>query len=494
MRADLPIEAVSINGQFIEDLISGYKTVITKGREALELTLDTYNTNTADGEKIRGSRYPARTITVDFALTGTSLPDLRSKLTRLNEILSRREPVNIVFNDEDGYYFNGIPVMKGDANDYKNSMTGKYEIYCADPFKYSAEQTVTPVNKKFTVNYQGTYKTYPTLVASFPATRDSSGNNTNTSECGFVGFANQAGKILQFGDPEEKDWGDIPTPATTPLNFSFSSLTGWTKNGSAVIDGYTVTGTAAVTGGHVYASGYGSGSNMHGPTVSKVLSDSSTAKNFTFSWTQKFAVTNKKQFGSCLLVLWRNNSGTRTRMAAVSLYKTKKDNNCRVIMYIGSSKAGEFIVACSKVGACSIKKVGSTITFSVAGTTKSYSDSSISDLIVNEVTMFFGKWKSSAVINANYITNCKLQRHAYSSKGDIENTFQPGDVLTVKTEDASVYLDSGEAQDPAPYLGALGNDWEDFVLTPGNNEIEIDYSDFATTAPEFELRYRERFL
>ena len=91
MRADLPIEAVSINGQFIEDLISGYKTVITKGREALELSLDTYNTNTADGEKIRGSRYPARTIIVDFALTGTSLPDLRSKLTRLNEILSRKE-------------------------------------------------------------------------------------------------------------------------------------------------------------------------------------------------------------------------------------------------------------------------------------------------------------------------------------------------------------------------------------------------------------------
>lgn len=70
----------------------------------------------------------------------------------------------------------------------------------------------------------------------------------------------------------------------------------------------------------------------------------------------------------------------------------------------------------------------------------------------------------------------------------------PGDVLTVDTMSAEVFLDSGSATIPAQYLGALGNDWETFYLSPGVNAIAADYSDFTTTPPKFTLKYRKRYI
>ena len=48
----------------------------------------------------------------------------------------------------------------------------------------------------------------------------------------------------------------------------------------------------------------------------------------------------------------------------------------------------------------------------------------------------------------------------------------------------------------SPELGALGNDWEGFCLTPGLNQIGFAYSDWVTEkyAPTLKVRYREVFL
>jgi hypothetical protein len=43
-------------------------------------------------------------------------------------------------------------------------------------------------------------------------------------------------------------------------------------------------------------------------------------------------------------------------------------------------------------------------------------------------------------------------------------------------------------------LGALGNDWEDFVLTPGLNQIGIACSEWVENAPAMKVRYRDVFL
>ena len=48
----------------------------------------------------------------------------------------------------------------------------------------------------------------------------------------------------------------------------------------------------------------------------------------------------------------------------------------------------------------------------------------------------------------------------------------------------------------APDLGALGNDWEEFGLLPGQNQIVTAYSAWvpASQAPTYSVRYREVFM
>ena len=45
-------------------------------------------------------------------------------------------------------------------------------------------------------------------------------------------------------------------------------------------------------------------------------------------------------------------------------------------------------------------------------------------------------------------------------------------------------------------LGALGNDWERFYLSPGMNKIGTTYSDWMPSGygPTFRIAYREVFL
>ena len=75
---------------------------------------------------------------------------------------------------------------------------------------------------------------------------------------------------------------------------------------------------------------------------------------------------------------------------------------------------------------------------------------------------------------------------------DIPNKFSADDVVEADCKNAEILLNGT----PAPSLGALGNDWEDFYLTPGLNQIGIAYSEWvsAECAPQFKVKYREVFL
>ena len=52
----LPSEALSINGKYIENLISGYRTLNVSGREALSPDVETYSTGIRDGSKIKNKK------------------------------------------------------------------------------------------------------------------------------------------------------------------------------------------------------------------------------------------------------------------------------------------------------------------------------------------------------------------------------------------------------------------------------------------------------
>ena len=72
------------------------------------------------------------------------------------------------------------------------------------------------------------------------------------------------------------------------------------------------------------------------------------------------------------------------------------------------------------------------------------------------------------------------------------NKFGANDVVEADCRNGKVLLNGV----PSPDLGALGNDWEEFCLTPGLNQIGVSYSGWVEEeyAPTFKVRYREVFL
>ena len=64
----LPSEAMQINGEYIENLVEGYRTLSVSGRESLSPEIDTFETGIRDGAQIKNKRYPTRTIIVKYQL------------------------------------------------------------------------------------------------------------------------------------------------------------------------------------------------------------------------------------------------------------------------------------------------------------------------------------------------------------------------------------------------------------------------------------------
>lgn len=229
----LPSEAVAINGEYIEDKISGYRTLYTKGREALKLELDTVDIGSMDGTKVKSSRYPEREITVGFQLVCAEAEEYREAWNELNRILKVKE-AQFIFNDEADKYFTGTPYIEGDVDEGRNAVTGEWTIYCADPFKYSTELFTADViddtdgNPTMVVDYNGTVPAHPTFKTQFYTTKVAvddtnatvDGVNGNEDEalgtkgqCGYVAFFDANKHILQFGNPDalapgtSQNWG-----------------------------------------------------------------------------------------------------------------------------------------------------------------------------------------------------------------------------------------------------------------------------------------------
>lgn len=104
----------------------------------------------------------------------------------------------------------------------------------------------------------------------------------------------------------------------------------------------------------------------------------------------------------------------------------------------------------------------------------------------------FEKWMSRTPLAFNGLYWAKFTKDNCTTFKDIPNKFGANDVLIADCSDAKVYLNGSLNED----LGALGNDWEDFVLTPGLNQIFFSYSDFVEEGyePTIKVRYREVFL
>lgn len=241
----LPSEALQINGEYIENLIPGYRTLQVEGREALSPDVVTHDIGIRDGSQLKSKRYPERIIVVTYQLIAGSNEEFRAAYNKLASILNV-ENAELIFNDEQDKFFIGTPCVIGAVTPGTNAVVGKIEFLCTDPFKYSViEYEATPniEDNSVLIDYNGTYKAFPTLEADFYKESEIGEDGeinafTEGGDCGYVAFFNEDEKVIQLGDPEEYG-AELYPQSQTLINQEFNNSLSW---GSAAQSLWTLNG------------------------------------------------------------------------------------------------------------------------------------------------------------------------------------------------------------------------------------------------------------
>ena len=525
----LPTEAMRINGEYIENLIPGYRTLSVSGREALSAELGVYETGVRDGSSVKHKRYPARNLIVKYQIISPGgAYEFRQAYNALAGILNV-EDAQLIFNDEPDKFFIGTPTEIGEVEPGTNAVVGEFTIFCADPFKYSltehqkSVQTISGGGKGFVINYNGTHKTYPRIKANFYTENEVDGSLTGDGDCGYVAFFNDREKILQFGNPDELD--GVAAEASQRLTHWYFDSAGswgdaqsyWVMNNAANLIYNEVTGGSMKTGqdaiGRYYLTpaDYSSGNDKFGPAITRILPADSAgvvgASDFLFEFDLSFAPSSGSgglwEVG-VFYALAENASGKI--VAGIRVAKFAPGTTQGKIEYFVNGKqpfnhtfdashANNFFGNNSKVARrIYIKKIGKTVTFNVGGTSRPYTcpDSGFESEKVTKISFVFMRYKDYTPLAYNGIYFARFTKYNCSTYAEIPNKFSSGDVLEVDCKEGEVYLNGLTS----PELGAIGNDWENFYLQPGENTIGIGYSDWLTAdkAPTFTLMYREVFL
>ena len=101
-----------------------------------------------------------------------------------------------------------------------------------------------------------------------------------------------------------------------------------------------------------------------------------------------------------------------------------------------------------------------------------------------------GRNLGNQYVTINGLTQLLFQKQNVTRWRDVPNQFTEGDTFSANVRNGQVLLRGM----PALGLGALGNDWEKMRLKPGLNQIRCVHSDWATTTPDFRMKYREVYL
>ena len=189
---NLPTEAMSYNGVYLENEIDGYRTLSVTGRELMESEVTDQEIDGMDGSYYRYKTTPARTITVKYQLRARGSREFRDAFNKMNKLLSG-EQVKVIFNDESDKYFIGTKTSNTQVDGGSNNVIGEIEIYCSDPCKYSTtEKEFTAIDGVLNIVNEGTV----------PVSIDY--DVQTTSETGYIGLVSEEG-IMQYGKIEELD-------------------------------------------------------------------------------------------------------------------------------------------------------------------------------------------------------------------------------------------------------------------------------------------------
>lgn len=438
----LPSEAVSVNGTYLEDIIDGYRTLYVKGRESLGVELNTYSVGSADGEKVKGKRYPSRTLTVGFQLLAGSNEEFRDRFNQLNNILSLDE-ADFIFNDEMDKFFAGVPVMNATIEEGRNNVIGEWQIYCAYPFKRSIEPitissedetgvVVDDTSATFSFRYNGTVPAHPVLRAEFAGALEN-GNYNEDGDCGYVAFLDEDENIIQLGNPEVVDVDQYSRNATL-VNKRFTDISDWQTSGGQVWNG-AINGSVSV--GNItdtyWNGGKGQTQSYAKPTYSGsggpvLWQNTSGAVDFEFDIVHRLCVSENNQVGTFECAA--RNETTGKIVAGFVIDKTGA----------GTTGTVKYILNDTVVGTDNIDLSYYNTHFGYCNRTAVYVQETYQQKVVTKVKKKVKKNKYKTVSQVNWVTKTRTVQRGWNytqsnlnsgfSKSGAAVTFSVGNLAT----------------------------------------------------------------
>ena len=494
----LPSEALQIDGEYIENLIDGYRTLYVSGRELLESEITDREIDGISGSEYLESRNVTRNITVGYQLLCKTTREFRDKFNKLSSILSK-EQVKLIFADEPDKYFIGTKSSVDDVEPGRMNVKGEFTFYCCDPCKYSSAE------KQFPGVQQDGYQTI-TIQNNGTEWADVDYEITHQHENGFIGLVSQYG-VIQLGKEEEADGenykasenlfdgynlfqDDHGTSYQNPENTTQGTLE--VRN----VAGYNV---MALKGGQA-TSGYWNG-GMRTLTIPVDSEGRRGAKNF-YCYTQHWFETGLMgQTGAQTIAFL---TGKNEVICSMSINKSDATGNAARIEWFAPGntliRREEFQPTAYEGNPFNLKmgchndflKEGEKLRIFWYGSYMERNIPEIKDMECEKIQIWIGQWGDRNLTNQyvthNYLKSIRFRKDNVDKYKDVPNRYRAGDVVSIDGESTKVYVNG------MPAKGDEINGSNYPKVPPGTTEVQFCYSSFSSPPPQIKAKIREVYL
>lgn len=506
----LPAEAMSYDGVFLENEIEGYRTLNVSGRELMTAEIESSTIDGINGSQYQYKTYPSRTITVKYQLIAKSDRAFREAFNKMNYLLSG-EQVKVIFNDEPDKYFIGTKQGNSTVDAGMNSVVGEFEIYCADPCKYST------VLKEF----EGVIEDDELVVnikndGTEPAIIDY--EITNNAETGYLGIVSEEG-VMEFGKIEEVDGTTYQQNEILATLNNFFNLKDDVGGYDAMHPNYGTSGSlSTATWFNNKFLKFGTAGTQKGNangglrtlTIPVDSNGDKGAKNWYSYFHVLFYASKMGQTGEMSISFLTDDNKL---IAGCNWHKGDQTGNTGaydLVVYNPNGKTTDAMIG--KVlktwnfttshlqsqnpwywnwGHCDIRKEGSKITFFYWGKYYSFTIPEIENLICTKVQISIKQWKNRSGDKFMYylgLNKFTFQKMNVDKWKDVPNRYPEGSVITIDGETSHFFVDGMQKQSEE----VLGTHY--FKVPSGEMKVKFHVSEWTKTQPTVKVRIREAWL
>lgn len=492
---NLPTEAMSYNGVYLENEIDGYRTLSVTGRELMESEVTDQEIDGMDGSYYKYKTTPARTITVRYQLLARGSREFRDAFNKMNKLLSG-EQVKVIFNDESDKYFIGTKTSNTQVDGGSNNVIGEIEIYCSDPRKYSTtEKEFVATDGVLNIVNEGTV----------PVSIDY--DITTTSETGYIGLVSEEG-IMQYGKIEELDGETYQRSELLATIDDFINCKDDTSGTDVMHPQYGANGTCATYDWFNQTFiGFGTvgtkkGNANGGLRTLEIPADSNGikgAKNFYSYFHLVFWAGLMGQTGEmCINFLTEDDKF----ICGCNWYKTDAIGNTgHYEIWANGKMLRQWGYTTSHLqyqnpwywnwGHCDIYKEGANIRFFYYGGYYNYYIPEIENMECTKIQIAFKQWgdrSGNKLMSRMGFDVINFTKHNVSKWSDIPNRYPSGTNITIDGKSSHVYV-NGMSRPEDEVLGT-----QYFKAPVGTSEVKVTCSEWTKAQPIVKAKIREAWL